>query len=103
MANALLNLSVTQLKRALEIREQIDALASELNDITGSPYESSRVNGPARGRKRFSTAARRRMAAAQRARRAGERGGSAGARRGRRGRGKKRFSPAVRARLSAAA
>lgn len=94
--NSLSNLSTNQLKRALQIREQIDALETELNQITsgGSSSSSSgqsrstgakqsakasaepKVDGR-RGRRQLTPAARKRIAEAQRARWARTRGDKA--------------------------
>jgi len=59
---------MAQLRRALELREKIEALEIELNEISGNSLEAPEARGPRRGRKRFSLATRRKMAAAQRAR-----------------------------------
>ena len=103
MTNALSQLTVGQLKRAVEIKERIESLEDEINQILGAPraMPTATVSAPLRGRKRFSAAARRKMAAAQRARRAAEKGYAAPVRALRNG--KRRVSPAARARLSAAA
>jgi len=60
--------SMAQLRRALELKEKIEALESELNGILGNSSEVPEASGPRRGKKRFSLATRRKMAAAQRAR-----------------------------------
>jgi hypothetical protein len=65
-ANALLNLSVSQLKRAAEIKEQIGALTAELSAMLGGSVTKS-IGGIGRGRG-MSEEGRRRIAAAQRAR-----------------------------------
>ena len=68
------NLSLTQLRQAVSIKERIDGLQQELNQILGRPAAAAPQAAPSaitpgvrRGRKR-STAVRARMAAAQRAR-----------------------------------
>src|SRR5260221_1135244 len=66
--SALSALSMAQLQRALELREKIEALETELNGISGNSSEAPEASGPRRGRKRFSLATRRKMAAAQRPR-----------------------------------
>jgi hypothetical protein len=58
----LIDISVKQLQRALSVREQIEELQSELNQILGG---SAR---PGPGRRKMSAAARAKIAAAQRAR-----------------------------------
>jgi hypothetical protein len=66
----MINLSASQLRRAADIKDKIEALQSELARILGS------TNGAAAPRKRrkLSVAARARIAAAQRARWAKQRG-----------------------------
>jgi len=106
MANALLsNLTLPQLKRVVEIKEQIESLEKEINQLLGTPVERvTESRKPQRRRRRFSRAARAKLAAAQRARRAREQAASGPvnghpARRTKR----KKFSAAARARISAAA
>jgi len=79
MATALSSLSLTQLKRAVEIKEQIENLQNEIDQILGTPSPSParmpRANGASRGRglfrprrKQVSAAGRARIAAAARLR-----------------------------------
>ena len=68
MANALLDLSTAQLERAVELRRKIDGLQSELEGLFGTAPAALSADAPRRGRKKFSAATRRKMAAAQRAR-----------------------------------
>jgi hypothetical protein len=93
------HLSLDLLRRAVGIREQMDALERELAGIIGSPAAPSVRRG---GRRTMSPAARAKIAAAQRRRWAKQRRisaySAAPARRGRR-----RMSAAARARISAAA
>ena len=65
--NTLDNLSLESLKRAVQLREEIESLRTELNQILGGGIPAP---GPAKrtGRKKVSAAGRARMAAAQRAR-----------------------------------
>jgi len=107
MTNALSSLTLAQLRRAVEVKEQIETLQNEINQILGAPSEARvlpRGRVSARGRKRYGAAARAKFAAAQRARRARERGAATApvsnltVRRKR-----KKLSPAARARISAAA
>jgi hypothetical protein len=60
------------LKRAIEIKEQIEALERDLGGILGASSDVPREEGAKAGRKKFSVATRRKMAAAQRARWAGK-------------------------------
>lgn len=71
--NSLLNLSVSQLKKAAQLKEQIDALNDELLQLLGGEIPVPFVTAPRRGRppgKRggMSAAGRARIAAAARAR-----------------------------------
>jgi uncharacterized small protein (DUF1192 family) len=63
--NLLTSLSVAQLRRAAGLREQIEKLEAQLNQITGGAPAKSKSRG---GRRRFSAATRAKMAAAQKAR-----------------------------------
>ena len=99
------DLSVAQLKRAIEIREQIESLQAQLSSIgevrIGRPPSVIKVAKV--GRRRMSAAGRARIAAAARARWAKFRGGSAKAKPAKTAGRKKRFNAAARAKLSAAA
>ena len=66
MINALQDVSVAQLKRALEIKEQIEALEQELNDVGGTAAVAQ-GDGKARGKSTWSAAKRTKMAAMKRA------------------------------------
>lgn len=79
MQNPLLNLTVQQLKRALEIRQQIESLQSELDALLGSPAKALpskaapklKAAAPAPAQKKtwkLSPAARAKLAALARAR-----------------------------------
>jgi hypothetical protein len=75
MTNSFATLSLDQLKRAVQIREQIESMTHELNQILGaSPliYTNTRngngQNGQAHGKRNLSPSARARIAAAQRVR-----------------------------------
>ena len=65
--NTLDDLSLDNLRRAVQLREEIDSLRTKLNQILGggipAPHPAKR-----KGRKKVSAAGRARMAAAQRAR-----------------------------------
>ena len=61
------NLSIEDLKRAVEIREEIDSLRAQLNKILGGEIPLPKAPKGKRGRK-VSAAGRARMAAAQKAR-----------------------------------
>jgi len=66
MNSVLTNVSVRQLKRAITIREKIESLEGELNQLFGSQFGSIPSTG--HGRRKVSAAGRARMAAAQKAR-----------------------------------
>ncbi len=71
--NSVSDLSVQQLKQALIIKEKIEVLANQLNNIWKAPNAASEPPAPGR-RRTMSAAARARIAAAQRARWARVRG-----------------------------
>jgi hypothetical protein len=97
------DLTVAQLKRAIEIREEIESLQEQLASIGGSRVgRPPSVKGPKTGKRRMSAAGRRRIAAAARARWAKYRNGAAKSKPAKAGKSK-RFSAAARAKLSAAA
>jgi hypothetical protein len=99
------DLTVAQLKRAIEIREEIESLQAQLTSIGGGrvgrpPATKSRK----RRKRRMSAKGRARIAAAARARWAKYRRGATKAKPAKAGKKKrKRFSAAARAKLSAAA
>src|SRR5712692_10067259 len=95
--SALSALSMAQLRRALELKEKIETLESEFNGIFGNSSEAPDAGVRRRGRRRFSLATRRRMAASQRAR-WGSKKRAATLKPARRR--KRRMSPAARALLS---
>jgi hypothetical protein len=86
------NVSIEQLKRAVQLREQIDSLQEELSQILGgeSPIPHSRKGGW-----KMSAAARAKIAAAQRARWAKVKGKAV--------KPKRMMSASARAAISAAA
>src|SRR5579871_40661 len=94
MDTNLTNISVQQLKRAIAVREQIEALQHELAAILGESHSGS-SNG---GRRTMSAAARAKIAAAQRARWARQKGTTPAS-----GKPKRTMSPAARAKIAAAA
>ena len=63
----LADLSLQQLKRAVAIRERIEDLAGELDQIIGQPRPSMR-SAPVRKRRKLSAAGRARISAAMKAR-----------------------------------
>ncbi len=106
MATNLSNLSVEQLKRAVQIKEEITRLEAELGRVLGG---GSAGNGPSGGGGRrgvMSAAARERIAAAQRARWARVKG-TAGAQPAPKAAsakpGPRKMSAAARAKIAAAA
>jgi hypothetical protein len=101
------DLTVAQLKRAIELREQIESLQEQLDSIgvtrLGRPPSAAKAGKTAKkGKRRMSAAGRARIAAAARARWANYRGGAA-AKPAKAVKKKKRFNAAARAKLSAAA
>ena len=108
--NQLLSLSTLQLRRAAEIKDQIDRLNDELGRVLNGGDGGSSVGrgGPRGGRRQMSAEGRRRIAEAARARWAKVRAGkgvsakttsrAAGATKGRR-----TMSAAARAKIAAAA
>lgn len=103
--NSLLNLSGTQLRRAAELKEQIDNLNSELEAIlAGAESSVPSAKGVGRGRG-MSAAGRARIAAAARARWAkikAAKGGSSAADNGG-AKPKRTMSAAAKAKIAAAA
>jgi hypothetical protein len=95
--NSMNSLSADQLRRAAVIKDQIEALESELGQILGGSAGVIRANN---GKRTMSASARARIAAAQRARWAkvkGKRGGKSSGGSGR------KMSAAARAKIAAAA
>ncbi len=101
MANALTDLSVEQLKRAVEIKQEIESLQAELAGLTGEGPARRRGRPPGSGRRKLSPAAREAIASAQRARWARQKGKAGAAATGAPRR--RRMSAAGRARIAAAA
>lgn len=97
------DLTVAQLKRAVEIMEEIESLQARLASIGGrGAGRPPGAKGRKTGKRRMSAAGRARIAAAAKARWARYRRG-AGATRVAKAPKRKRFSAAARAKLSAAA
>ena len=100
------DLSVAQLKRAVEIMEQIESLQAQLESVgarrVGRPPSIKAAKPGRPGKRRMSAAGRARIAAAARARWAKFRRGGTKAKPAKAAK-KKRFSAAARAKLSAAA
>lgn len=100
MSTTLLSLSATQLKRALAIREKIEALERELEEVAGA---SPVTNGNGGQRKwTMSASARAKIAAAQKARWAKQKNGTPAAKPSK-GKGRRKMSPAARAKIAAVA
>jgi hypothetical protein len=94
------NVTTEQLRRAVQIKEEIQSLEVQLSALLGGNGVSRRRALRPAGRRRMSAAGRARIAAAARARWAKVRAGSAGAGQGK---GKRRtMSAAARARIAAA-
>jgi hypothetical protein len=92
------NLSVSQLRRAAEIKDQIDNLNAELSQILDSPAPSTDAPKK-RGPRKMSATARAKIAAAQKARWAKQKGKAAKAPK----KARRTMSAAGRARIAAAA
>jgi hypothetical protein len=105
-------LTTEQLKRAVEIKEQIDALNNELDEILGGasitngekrrgrpPGKRSPGRPPGKGPRKMSAAAKAAISAAQKRRWAKQRGEAAAGD----GRKKRKFDAAWRAKISKAA
>jgi hypothetical protein len=91
MANVLQNFSVTDLKRAIRLRERIEKLERRLNALSGgSPAAGATAT---KGRRKLSAAGRARIAAAQRLR---------WSKNGGKKKTRHKMSPAGRARIAAA-
>jgi hypothetical protein len=105
MSNHLANISVAQLKRAIEIREQIDVLTEELGQITSGEEAPASLPPTAKKGKGMSAAGRARIAAAQRARWAKVKGAKVekAVASPVEKKKKRKMSPAARAKISAAA
>src|SRR4051794_21452531 len=99
MANILANLSAGQLRRAVTIKERIETLERDLDQLLNVQSEAPASSGPRR--RTMSAAAKARIAAAQRARWAKQKGSARPAKAA--GKSKRRVSPAARARMAAAA
>jgi hypothetical protein len=92
------SISTQQLKRALSIREQIEALEAELNSIFGGASPVRRGRPPGSGKRRMSAAGRRAIAAAQKRRWAKLKGGEEKPAR----KSRRKMSAAGRAKIAAA-
>jgi hypothetical protein len=102
------DLTVAQLKQAIELREQIESLQAQLASIGGGkrigrPPSAKAATPGKRKKRRMSAAGRARIAAAARARWAKYRRGGKAAQPVKAAGKKKRFNAAARAKLSAAA
>jgi hypothetical protein len=97
------NLSPAQLRKAADLKERIDSLASELASILGGASSLNRQPLPPKtGRRQMSAAGRARTAAAARARWAKVRA-SKGVSAGSKPAGRRTMSAAARAKIAAAA
>jgi hypothetical protein len=104
MANALANLTVAQLKRAVEIKERVKALESQLGEMLRTPSEAAEDRAARRGPKGMGAAGRARIGAAQRTRWARQKRFTVAPEPAPKARKKRRkITPAGRARLAAAA
>jgi hypothetical protein len=100
------DLSVAQLKRAIELREQIESLQAQLESLGSGPRlgRPPGIKNGKVGKRRMSAAGRARISAAAKARWAKLRGTTSSEAEAKPSVGKrKRFNSAARAKLSAAA
>ncbi len=108
--NPLSRVTVDQLRRAIEIREKIEQLENELNQVLGGSAVAepagatppARVRRTGKGSRTMSDEARARISAAQKARWAARRGATPAVS-SRPAKQKRQLSEAARARISAAA
>ena len=117
-SRSLSDLSVTELRKVLQIKEQIATLETQLKAVLGASGAAASITAPSAkpgkrgGRRKLSPEARERIAAAQRARWAARRGGKpavksatvvkpAAGKPGKRG-GRRKLSPEARERIAAA-
>jgi hypothetical protein len=100
LKNALLQLSASDLRRAAELRAQIDTLQTEIARILGGTSTSATETITQTGKRKrtMSLAARAKIGAAQRARWAARKGAAKAAPKG----GRRRISAAGRARIAVA-
>ena len=68
MNTSLANLSAEQLRRAAAIKEQIESLEKELQQIFGAPSKADSPLPPRKKKRRMSAAARAKISAAAKAR-----------------------------------
>src|SRR5437899_2816389 len=99
MTNILSGITAGQLRRAITIKERIESLESELNQLLGS--SGSESNGRQTKRRGMSAAGRARIAAGQKARWAKVKGEVEPTKPASKGR--RKMSPAARKRLAASA
>jgi hypothetical protein len=99
MTNILSEITAGQLRRAITIKERIEALEGELDQMLGSPASES--NGQQVKRRGMSAAGRAKIAAGQKARWAKLRGEAQPSKPASKGR--RKMGPAARKRLAAAA
>jgi hypothetical protein len=97
----LTELTTTQLQRIIAIKEEIEALQSQINSLAGEAEIAAPAAGKVRRKRRLSRAGRARIAAAAKARWARLRGGPAAD--SKPARKRRKVSAEVRARLSASA
>lgn len=97
-------LTAKDLRRAADLRERIDALEQELNELLGHTTAKAPATAPVAGKRRLSAAGKARIAAAAKARWAAFRKSKGTSEVAAEKPAKKRkFSPAARARLAASA
>jgi hypothetical protein len=102
--NQLLSLTTADLRRAAEIKEQIDQLTSELGSVLDGGARPDQGTSTTRGgARRMSAEGRARIAAAARARWAKVRAGKSTATKNVATKGRRKMSAAARAKIAAAA
>jgi hypothetical protein len=66
--NSITNLTPQQLRKAADVKEQIDALQNELNELLGTEAPAPAAGNEKPQKRKFSAATKARMRAAQKAR-----------------------------------
>ena len=97
----IVNITPGQLRKAADLRERIESLQTQLNELLGGQAKPQTTAPPTKGKRRMSAAGRARIAAAARARWAKLRGEKASFKPAQKP--KRTMSAAAKARLSALA
>jgi len=99
---SLIHLTPAQLRHAADLKEKIESLQNELNELHGAPAVAAPTEAPAKpGRRKISAAGIAKIRAAQKARWAKVKGTTETVKPATKGR--RKMSPAARAKIAAAA